>query len=176
MVYDYHGAFNAKTRPIEPIYSYDSLNVDSTVKYWNQQGVAPEKLVLGIPTFGISFMLKDPKNTTIGAPMTRAGEPGPFTKIPGTLAYYEICYHVQHNKWVMVHDAYNEESAYAFHGDQWVSFESMDNVREKGKYIKELNLGGAMVWTLDFDDFTGICGYGIYPLLTKLNAELRGIV
>jgi len=40
----------------------------------------------------------------------------------------------------------------------------------KAKYVKENGLGGAMVWALDFDDFTGsFCGQGRYPLLTAIN-------
>lgn len=39
--------------------------------------------------------------------------------------------------------------------------------------IKELNLGGGSIWSLDLDDFSGNCGCGKYPLLTALN---RGLV
>lgn len=40
--------------------------------------------------------------------------------------------------------------------------------------MRNLNLGGGMIWALDLDDFSGSCGCGKYPLLTTLNQELRG--
>jgi len=36
-------------------------------------------------------------------------------------------------------------------------------------------LGGAMVWTIDLDDFNNICCKGSYPLLTKVNEVFKRI-
>lgn len=49
---------------------------------------------------------------------------------------------------------------YAVHGDQWVGFDDERSIRLKMKWILENGYGGAMVWTVDMDDFTGGCsGY-----------------
>lgn len=38
------------------------------------------------------------------------------------------------------------------------------------RYAQSLGLGGAMIWALDFDDFTGqACGGQKYPLLKVIN-------
>lgn len=44
-------------------------------------------------------------------------------------------------------------------------------LREKTDYIKKYNLGGAMVWSIETDDFRGKCGKE-WPLLNVLYEEL----
>ncbi len=40
-------------------------------------------------------------------------------------------------------------------------------------YLKGRQLGGAAVWTLDMDDFSGqFCGQGKYPLISHLQRRL----
>lgn len=40
-------------------------------------------------------------------------------------------------------------------------------------WLKENNFGGAMVWTIDLDDFTGtFCHEGKYPLISTLKKGL----
>ena len=56
---------------------------------------------------------------------------------------------------------------YLIMGDQWVGFDDERAIRNKMSWIKKNNFGGAMVWTLDMDDFTGtVCGNNVkYPLI-----------
>ncbi len=61
---------------------------------------------------------------------------------------------------------------YAFKGDQWVGFDDVDTIAYKTKYIKEMGLGGGMIWALDLDDFTNRCGCEKYPLLRTINRGL----
>lgn len=56
---------------------------------------------------------------------------------------------------------------YAIQGDQWVGFDDERSIRNKMSWIKDNGYAGAMVWTVDMDDFTGsICGGRVkYPLI-----------
>ena len=49
------------------------------------------------------------------------------------------------------------------------------SIKEKSQYLKKMKLGGAMVWSVETDDFRGKCGEK-YPLLKTINAVLRGRV
>lgn len=63
---------------------------------------------------------------------------------------------------------------YAYKGDQWVSFDDVEQVKIKAELIKSLGLGGGMVWALDLDDFKNRCQCESSPLLKTLNVVLRG--
>jgi chitinase len=45
----------------------------------------------------------------------------------------------------------------------------------QSEYIVKQELGGAMVWTIDLDDFNNMCCKGSYPLLTKVNEVFKRI-
>lgn len=42
-------------------------------------------------------------------------------------------------------------------------------------WLMKEGYGGAFIWTLDFDDFTGkFCGKGKYPIMSAINSKLAG--
>ena len=41
-------------------------------------------------------------------------------------------------------------------GTQWVGYDDKESIHLKCNYIKNMKLGGAMIWALDYDDFTGM--------------------
>lgn len=56
---------------------------------------------------------------------------------------------------------------YAVAGDQWVGFDDERSIRNKMQWLKNNSYAGAMVWTVDMDDFNGnVCGGDVkYPLI-----------
>lgn len=46
------------------------------------------------------------------------------------------------------------------------------SVWEKAEYVNRMGLGGAMLWSVETDDFRGNCGEA-WPLLMQLNRVLR---
>ncbi|XP_026474819.1 probable chitinase 10 [Ctenocephalides felis] len=177
MSYDYHGQWDGKTGHIAPLLpypgdQYDYFNVDYTVRYWIKKGAPPEKLIMGIPTYGQSFTLSNPSNNGINAPSNGGGQPGEYTKTAGFLAFYEICENVHKNGWKVVRDPEGRIGPYAYKNNQWVSYDDVDEVKRKSALIRELGLGGGMIWALDLDDFRNNCGCGKNPLLSTLSEEM----
>jgi len=164
MNYDYAGGWDGRTGMNSPFGGPPPSTVD-TVNYFLERGAAPEKLIAGVPLYGRSFTLTS-NETGVGAP-AESGAPGEFTGEAGFLAFFEIC-----RTFSPVIDVPNV-GAYAVNGDQWVSFDNTGIIAAKTEYIRAEGLGGAMVWAIDLDDFSGVfCGSGRYPLMNALKSGL----
>lgn len=176
MTYDYHTYHDGRTGLIAPLITSDGKNVDVTIKHLIDLGIDLKKLILGIPMYGNTFTLKNEDKHGLYDLTVGPGEAGMFTKYRGILAFYEICLRTQRDGFNIVRDTLKKGvGLYAFRNNQWVSFDDVETVRIKANYVKDMHLGGVMIKTLDFDDFKGKCGCGMFPLLNTLNVELRGI-
>ncbi|XP_013409193.1 acidic mammalian chitinase-like [Lingula anatina] len=176
MSYDYHGgSFEwGRTGHHSPLYDSGTLHQDWSIRYWLRNGVPSHKLLMGVGFYGRTFRLKSAQNHVVGAPGGGPAEGGPYTREPGFWAYYEICSKIKdcgfQEEWSSRHGV-----PYAHRDTQWVGYDNPKSIAAKAAYIRKLRLGGAMVWSLALDDFTGsFCGQGKYPLLTTLNQGLAG--
>ncbi|XP_025936968.1 acidic mammalian chitinase-like, partial [Apteryx rowi] len=62
---------------------------------------------------------------------------------------------------------------YAYKGSTWVGYDNIKSFNIKADWLKKNNYGGAMVWSLAMDDFTGsFCKEGKYPLISTLKKAL----
>ncbi|XP_006278822.1 acidic mammalian chitinase [Alligator mississippiensis] len=178
MTYDFHGSWEGYTGENSPLYrgpadqgSYIYYNVESAMNYWKSNGAPAEKLVVGFPAYGHTYLLSNPSNTAVGAPTSGPGPAGPYTKQTGFLAYYEICTFLK-NGATQAWDT-PQDVPYAYSGNEWLGYDNQKSFQIKVDWLKKNNFGGAMVWTLDLDDFTGsFCGQGKYPLITTLKNSL----
>ncbi|XP_007485186.1 chitinase-3-like protein 2 [Monodelphis domestica] len=146
-------------------------NVEYAVKYWKTQGMPGKKIIMGIPMYGRSFTLPTPvSNTGVGVPAQGAGTPGQFTAEEGFLAYYEVCQFLQGATVTKIPE---QQVPYAVKGNQWVGFDNVESVEAKVQFLKDSGLGGAMIWSIDLDDFTGeFCKEGSFPLLQAIRKKL----
>ncbi|XP_023290069.1 probable chitinase 10 [Orussus abietinus] len=173
MTYDFHGQWDKKTGHVAPLYYHPEdefyyFNANYSINYWISKGAPPRNIVMGMPLYGQSFSVHDPKaGTGLGAPAS-AGNAGEFTRAAGFLAYYEICERILNRGWKVVQDPQRRMGPYAFKGNQWVSFDDSDMIRQKAQYVRDMGLGGGMVWALDLDDFRDRCGEGPHPLMRTL--------
>ena len=73
----------------------------------------------------------------------------------------------------MVQDSEGAIGPYAYKGNNWVSFDDAAMIRRKSQMVRDMDIGGAMIWALDLDDFQNRCGCETYPLLKTINRVLR---
>ena len=55
-------------------------------------GANPNKLVIGIPSYGRSFELESINKTRPGSPTVGSGKPGSITNETGVLGYFEVIF------------------------------------------------------------------------------------
>ncbi|XP_032641729.1 acidic mammalian chitinase-like [Chelonoidis abingdonii] len=176
MTYDFHGSWASVTGHNSPLHKgsddYDKVpfyNCEYAMKYWQDNGAPAEKLIMGFPTYGRTFKLST-TNTGVGAPASGGGSPGAYTGESGILAYFEVCMFLKGatTRWIEV-----QKVPYAFKDREWVGYDNVRSFEIKTQFLKEKHYGGALVWALGMDDFTGsFCGEGANPLVGKLKALL----
>ncbi|ESO03351.1 hypothetical protein HELRODRAFT_173643 [Helobdella robusta] len=156
MSYDYHGAWDTVTGHSSPLYSTpnDTWCLDFSAKYLVSKGVDPQKLNIGMATYGRCFRLKNDQKNSIGDDVIGPCDAGMYTREAGFLAYYEICKLLKEPKtishWSDVHQA-----PYLVSGDTWVGYDNEESLKLKVDYLKAGKFGGWMVWEFSLDDFGG---------------------
>ncbi|GMF85852.1 unnamed protein product [Aspergillus oryzae] len=147
MAYDYVGRWANTTGHAANLYPNTSnpettpANTDDAIKYYTSNGVPAEKIVLGMPLYGRSFI-----NTTgLGQPYvevgTGMGDPGVWhykvlplanakvVELPRTGASY----------------SYDEKNK------MYVSYDTVNMTKVKAGYIKMKGLAGGMWWETSMD-------------------------
>ena len=66
------------------------LRQDYAAREWVKEGATPEKMLIGMPTYGRTFTLSDPAEYDIGAAVKGGGKPARFTREEGFASYYEV--------------------------------------------------------------------------------------
>ncbi|XP_046399185.1 chitinase-3-like protein 1 [Ischnura elegans] len=182
MCYDYHGSWDPVTGHNAPLYQhpmdygdYVYFNVNFTMHYWMQKGAPANKLVLGMGLYGRSFTLSNNKENGLYAPSNQPGNAGAYTEEPGYLGYNELCDQMKTNpsKWTIVNDKYIM-APYTYKGNQWIGYDDPASIKLKAQFAAQLGLKGAMVWSIETDDFHGGCHGVKFPLLRAIWEGLNG--
>ena len=168
MTYDLHGPWEGsvghQTDSDETLAS-NQLSVWNSVNFYLNSGASPEKLVLGLATYGRTQNLKDPCSWQLGSPTTwSGGAAGQYTQASGFLAFYEICKLEMKERVCtgnsQINAPYGATASYA------IGYDDEESIRYKVENImKGRNLGGYMFWAMDLDDFGGNCGGRKFPLM-----------
>ncbi|CAH2239666.1 probable chitinase 2 [Pararge aegeria] len=179
MTYDMYGAWDSVTGHNAPLHKGQGdenvarenvFTVDLALEYWLQQGCPADKLVLGIPLYGRTFQLTNANNNGVRAPASGAGIAGPWTATSGFIGYNEFCLRLKTESWDLRYDSL-AKVPYAVQGRNWVSYDDPNSIAVKIEHALQYNIAGAMIWSIETDDFRGKCA-GDFPLLRAINQAL----
>ncbi|XP_060930123.1 chitinase-3-like protein 2 [Limanda limanda] len=176
LTYDFHGPWENVTGHHSPLFrgSNDTgdkiyYNTDSAMQYWLDKGADAQLLNLGLAAYGRAFSLSS-ASSDVGAPANGTGEEGCYTGEEGFWAYYETCLYTEGE---LVQRIPDQKVPYAITENQWVGFDDTLSISTKVSYLKGKSFGGAFVWSLDLDDFSGnFCNQSRSPFISHLNSLL----
>jgi len=130
---------------------------------------------MGMAMYGRGFTLAKAEDHGLYAPITGGIPQGPYTRQPGIWGYNEICekYMGEMDQWKISIDDHLK-APYAFSGRNWIGYEDVESIYYKAEYARNMGLGGAMVWSMETDDFKGKCHGEKYPLLRTIVNTMNG--
>lgn len=162
MCYDYGGSWDKIITANAPLHSENALNVEFTINYLIQMGASPDKIVLGIPFYGRTFITELDGN--FGDASNDIGFMGPFTRENGFMGYNELCDILSNrtSQWTKSYDTGTQQGVAKHRDDvtgqsRVVVYDSARSVAVKARFAMRKDLAGAMVWSVDTDDFLGEC-------------------
>ena len=101
---------------------------------WHKKGAPKHKLVLGIPFYARTFVLRNANQFQAGqsARAEKDGFPGPFTDEKGFVSYAEICKMVGDGTWTKRTDT--DTNIYVTKDKLWAGFDTPNSVLRKASY------------------------------------------
>lgn len=140
MSYDFSGSWDSIANHQANIYG-GAISAHEALTWYIGQGVARNKIVLGIPLYGRSFMNTQGPGSVFSGVGQGTWEAGSYDyralALPGSFTYRD-------------QDAIASWS-YDPQKREMVSFDNEDVADWKGQYIKNQGLGGSMFWELSGD-------------------------
>jgi len=205
MTYDYSGMWNNFTGHNGPLFGRweesftghpnKDFDVYDTIYYYINKGVDPKKMVMGVPTYGRGMELFNEADHDLYCPAYNGAPMMPYTRQLGIWGYNEVL-QVFYNSSITHPDLLRAcpdckpgienwhittdgcyKAPYMHQGKVWMSFDDVESIRLKCQFINTHGLLGAMIWSLETDDFHGLYshqGYNKqpYPLLSEINKVL----
>ena len=144
MNYDYNGPWQQQTGMLAPLYTIDGdprpqSTVDATVREYEEAGVAPDKLLLGIPFYGYHWQGASPTNHGLFQAAQSVREDTPYNAI-ATMVPHSTLYRDEHS-----------QTPWLFDGQTFWTFDDPISARAKAGYASEQGLKGVMIWELSGD-------------------------
>ncbi|KAH9380311.1 hypothetical protein HPB48_021579 [Haemaphysalis longicornis] len=111
-----------------------------------------------------TYTLARPGNHDLHAAILGPGKPGPYTGLPGTMAYYEIC----NQTWATA--VKGTFASYVAQDDQWVGYLDISNLERLLRMVLYKHRASCVgIWDVSLDDFRGVCG-DPFPFTKEISA------
>ncbi|KAK6987473.1 chitin-binding type-1 domain-containing protein [Favolaschia claudopus] len=165
MTYDLHGTWDGVDPYIGSIVlAHTNLTeIQDTLSLFNNVGIDPSKIVLGIGFYGRSFQLADSGCTSPGCAFVGGADPGPCSANSGTLMFSEIETIIAQNGLNPIFDEAAAVKYIVWNDDQWVSYDDAQTLQMKVQFANSRCLGGTMIWSVDQDDMHYTALSSLYP-------------
>lgn len=179
MTYDYSFAWSGRIAPNAPLDYEGTHSIKSTIQHFIKLGASPSKIVLGIPFYARTYTTAG--TGKFGDQAIGDGFQGPYSRTNGYMGYDEICELFNNPAWGWK-ATFDQRTAQAIvrrktgANTQVAVYDSPKSIIMKMRYAMSLRLAGAMVWSIDTDDFRGTCNNEgknkAYPLLKAINQAM----
>ncbi|KAK8759370.1 hypothetical protein V5799_002999 [Amblyomma americanum] len=155
-------------RAADPPY-FNLLNVASSAQLWVKLGMPKAKIMVGIPTYGLSWVLRNPDSWQVGSLAI-----GRQKKGGGFVDYPDVCTELREG----AKHEYDKEAKVPFmhKGTLWISYDDKDSVGVKASWILRNGYGGTMTFSLNSDDWDGTCGNESFPLQKTIAKYGSGVL
>ena len=147
MTYDIHGPWDLYSDFNSPLFDGDDqslqykISIDSSVRLWLNAGLPPNKLVVGVPFYGYKYDVLNDNNDGLyqkhgnGKALSYAAIEKDYLNNPEyTKNFHEECL----VPWLS-------------NSNTFISYDDARSIALKAEYIREEELGGAMIWELSQD-------------------------
>uniref|UniRef100_A0A336MD41 CSON015395 protein n=1 Tax=Culicoides sonorensis TaxID=179676 RepID=A0A336MD41_CULSO len=150
-----------------PVKANSGDSVDQGVNFFLQGGAPASKLTLGVPFYARIYQLSDSSRTAPGSPFVSGYQRQDANKP----AYNVYCPKIASSSWTKKRDSLTL-CPYMYSGSQWIAYEDEQSIIAKANLANTYNLGGVMLWSLNQDDYDGVCSSCKWPLLKALNSAI----
>ncbi|KAF5956270.1 hypothetical protein HYC85_003495 [Camellia sinensis] len=125
----------------------NAINITTSygLRSWIKAGLPPSKLIVGLPLYGRTWQLKDPRSHGVGAPAVVVG-PGS----DGVLTYSEVEAFNRANNATVVYDGVTVSTYYVVE-TSWIAYDDARSTTIKIKFAQVLRLRGYFFWAVNGD-------------------------
>lgn len=147
MTYDIHGPWDSYSDFNSPLFNNDDqsfqykISIASSVEAWLNAGLPSDKLVVGVPFYGYKYDVLNNTNDGLYQKHTNGK----------ALSYKDIANNYLSNPQYTKN--FHEESLvpWLYNGKTFISYDDSQSIQLKAEYIRDKDLGGAMIWELSQD-------------------------